>query len=60
MAITFERTNSVGKRSQGRGGKEYDCIGFSSESDALQHMLDELVAIYAGNYKSIEKYLRFE
>lgn len=23
-------------------------------------MLDELVAIYAGNYKSIEKYLRFE
>ena len=41
-------------------GKEYDCIGFSSESDALQHMLDELVAIYAGNYKSIEKYLRFE
>lgn len=41
-------------------GKEHDCIGFSSESDALQHMLDELVAIYAGNYKSIEKYLRFE
>ena len=41
-------------------GKEYDCIGFPSESDALQHMLGELVAIYAGNYKSIEKYLRFE
>ena len=30
-------------------GKEYDCIGFPSESDALQHMLDELVAIYVGN-----------
>ena len=30
-------------------GKEYDCIGFPSESDALQHMFDELVAIYAGN-----------
>ena len=30
-------------------GKEYNCIGFSSESDALQHMFDELVAIYAGN-----------
>lgn len=28
-------------------GKEYDCIGFPSESDALQHMFDELVAIYA-------------
>lgn len=28
-------------------GNEYDCIGFPSESDALQHMLDELVAIYA-------------
>ena len=30
-------------------GKEYDCIGFPSESDALQHMFDELVAIYAGD-----------
>lgn len=30
-------------------GKECDCIGFPSESDALQHMFDELVAIYAGN-----------
>ena len=30
-------------------GKEYNCIGFPSESDALQHMFDELVAIYAGN-----------
>lgn len=30
-------------------GKEYDCIGFSSESDALQHIFDELVAIYAGD-----------
>ena len=28
-------------------GKEYDCTGFPSESDALQHMFDELVAIYA-------------
>ena len=30
-------------------GKEYNCMGFPSESDALQHMFDELVAIYAGN-----------
>ena len=30
-------------------GKEYDCIGFPSESDALQHMFDKLVATYAGN-----------
>ena len=30
-------------------GKEYDCIGFPSESDALQHMLDKLVAIYAND-----------
>ena len=30
-------------------GKEYGCIGFPSESDALQHMFDELVAIYARN-----------
>ena len=30
-------------------GEEYECIGFPSESDALQHMFDELVAIYAGN-----------
>ena len=28
-------------------GKEYACTGFPSESDALQHMFDELVAIYA-------------
>ena len=33
-------------------GKEYNCIGFPSESDALQHMFDELVAIYAGNIPS--------
>ncbi len=30
-------------------GKEYDCIGFPSESDALQHMFDELITIYTGN-----------
>ena len=30
-------------------GKEYHCIGFPSESEALQHMFDELVAIYAGD-----------
>ena len=23
-------------------GKEYDCVGFSSESDALQHLFDKL------------------
>lgn len=34
-------------------GKEYDCIGFSSESDALQHTLDELVTIYTNDYKSV-------
>ena len=28
-------------------GEEYECIGFPSESDALQHMFDELIAIYA-------------
>lgn len=28
-------------------GKEYNCVGFPSESDAMQHMFDELVAIYA-------------
>lgn len=28
-------------------GVEYNCIGFPSESDALQHMFDELTAIYA-------------
>ncbi len=33
-------------------GKEYNCMGFPSESDALQHMFDELVAIYAGNIPS--------
>ena len=30
-------------------GKEYNCIGFPSESDALQHVFNELVAIYTGN-----------
>ena len=34
-------------------GKEYDCIGFSSESDALQHMLDELVTIHTNDYKYV-------
>ena len=34
-------------------GKEYDCIGFPSESDALQHMLGELVVIYARNMLSL-------
>lgn len=28
-------------------GKEYDCIGFPSESDAIQYMLNKLVGIYA-------------
>lgn len=32
-------------------GKEYNCIGFPSESDALQHMLDELAAVYARDIK---------
>ena len=27
-------------------GKGYDHMGFPSESDALQHMFDELVAVY--------------
>lgn len=27
-------------------GIEYNCIGFPSESDALQHVFDELVSIY--------------
>lgn len=27
-------------------GKEYDCIGFSSESDALQYLFDKLYSIY--------------
>ena len=38
-------------------GEEYNCIGFPSESEALQHMFDELVAIYAGdmlNYKEFK------
>lgn len=30
-------------------GVEYDCIGFPSESDALQHMFDELVSLYSRN-----------
>ena len=34
-------------------GKEYNCVGFPSESDALQHMFDELVAIYAGDSLNI-------
>ena len=27
-------------------GREYDCIGFSSESDALQYLLEELYRTY--------------
>lgn len=27
-------------------GKEYDCIGFPSESDALQYLFDKLYDIY--------------
>lgn len=27
-------------------GKEYDCIGFPSESDALQYLFDKLFIIY--------------
>lgn len=27
-------------------GKEYDCIGFPSESDALQFLFDKLYTIY--------------
>lgn len=27
-------------------GKEYDCIGFPSESDALQYLFDKLFSIY--------------
>lgn len=27
-------------------GTEYECIGFPSESDALQHMLDEIIGMY--------------
>lgn len=27
-------------------GKEYDCIGFSSESSALQYLFDKLLSIY--------------
>ena len=30
-------------------GSEYNCIGFPSESDALQHMLEELIGIYASH-----------
>ena len=29
-------------------GKEYSCIGFPSESDALQYVLDALIKLYAG------------
>ena len=28
-------------------GNEYDCIGFPSESDALQYLFDKLYSIYA-------------
>lgn len=28
-------------------GKEYDCVGFPSESDALQFLFDKLYSIYA-------------
>ena len=27
-------------------GKEYDCIGFPSESDALQYLFDKLYNVY--------------
>ena len=27
-------------------GKEYDCVGFPSESNALQHLSDKLYNIY--------------
>ena len=27
-------------------GKEYDCIGFPSESNALQYLFDKLYSIY--------------
>ena len=27
-------------------GKEYDCIGFPSESDALQYLFDKLYSLY--------------
>ena len=27
-------------------GKEFDCIGFPSESDALQYLFDKLFSIY--------------
>ncbi len=30
-------------------GVEYDCMGFPSESDALQYMLNQLVSIYSKN-----------
>lgn len=28
-------------------GTEYDCVGFSSESDALQYLFDELIKTYS-------------
>lgn len=34
-------------------GTEYNCIGFPSESDALQHMLDELVGIYTRHNRHV-------
>lgn len=27
-------------------GKEYDCIGFTSESNALQYLFDKIYSIY--------------
>ena len=40
-------------------GKEYDCIGFPSESDALQHMFDELIAIYARNIVEPQRFQEY-
>lgn len=40
-------------------GKEYNCIGFPSESDALQHMLDELIAIYARNIVEPQRFQEY-
>lgn len=33
-------------------GMEYECIGFPSESDALQHMLDEIIGMYTKTGRS--------
>ena len=32
-------------------GKEYDLLGFSSESDALQSLSDELIKLYGKKHK---------